>query len=66
MPLQTVHPQEGKKDRSWRNEGSFDGADGFDCCDYGTGCGYSGGLGDCDLQRRIVSEGMDMRGLRSG
>lgn len=56
-------PKRKIEDSSWRDEVSFDGADGFDCCDYGAGCGYSGGLGDCDLLRRMVSEKMDMTEL---
>lgn len=58
------NPRKKIEDRSWRNEVSFDGADGLNFCDYGAGCGYSGGLGDCDLLRRMVSEGMYMRGFR--
>lgn len=50
-------PKEKIEDRALRNEVSFDRADEFDCCDYGAGCGYSGGLGDCDLLSRMVSEG---------
>lgn len=42
-------PKKKIEDRAMRNEASFDRADEFDCCDYGAGCGYSGGLGDCDL-----------------
>lgn len=50
-------PEKKIEDRALRNEVSFDRADGFDCCDYGAGCGYSDRLGDCDLLRRMVSEG---------